>query len=247
MATYTFQPIKVGECHTEEGPKMYYLQDWDKTYATYFYFWYIEGNGTRILLDTGFDPEECIMPTMIQKPEWRVAELLKQLGIDGASIEHIIVSHLHFDHLSSTVDLFSNAKLYLQRKEYETAVNPPHPWFVAAYLPGIVERLDGDLRKRLALLDGDTDILPGLEVILLGGHTPGLQGVYLRTDRGKTCLTSDLCFHYRNFEQDIPIGLASNLVEVYEGMARIRAEADVVVPNHDPLLDERYPPPPGIG
>jgi len=246
MPSYKFWPIKVGECHTEEGPKMYYLQDWDKTYATYFYFWYIEGNGTRILLDTGFDPPDCIMPTMIQKPAWRVAERLKQLGVDGGSIEHIIVSHLHFDHLSSTVDLFPNATLYLQRREYETAVRPPHPWFVGAYLPHIVKRLDGDLNQRLELIDGDAEILPGVRVILVGGHTPGLQAVYLQTDQGKTCLTSDLCFHYRNIEQDIPIGLFWNLAEVYQGMARIRAEADVIVPNHDPLLDERYPPPEGV-
>lgn len=243
---YSIQPLKVAECHTEEGPKMFYLREWDKTYATFFYFWYIEGAGTRILLDTGFDLDEgkAIMPTLIQKPHWRPAERLKQIRVEPESIEHLIVSHLHFDHLSSAVDLFPNARIYLQQREYETAVRPPHPWFVGAYLPHIVARLDGDLKARLEIVDGDAEILPGLKVFRVGGHTPGLQSVLLPTRLSpRTCLTSDLCFFYRNIEEDIPIGLFSSLIEVYEGMARCRREADVIIPPHDPLLDERFPMP----
>ena len=241
---YTIQPLKVAECHTEQGPKMFYLQDWGKTYSTYFYFWFIEGAGTRILKDVGFNLAEGspIMPTLVQRTEWRPAERLRQIGVEPESIEHIIVSHLHFDHLSSTVDLFPNARLYLQQKEYDTAVNPPHPWLTGAYLPRIIERLTGDLKPRIELIDGEAEILPGLRLFWTGGHTPGLQSVMLPTKFGeKTCLTSDLCLFYRNFEEDIPIGVASSIVEVLEGMVRIRAEADHVIPNHDPLLEQQFP------
>ncbi len=241
---YAIQPIKVAECHTEQGPKMFYLQDWDRVYATYFYFWLIEGRSTRVLMDVGFDlPEGApIMSTLVQRPEWRPAERLKRLGIDAESIEHVIVSHLHFDHLSSTIDLFPAARLYLQKKEYETAVRPPHPWFVGAYLPGIIKRLDGDLKPRLEIIDGDAEILPGLKLFWTGGHTPGLQSVLLPTPLSpRTCLTSDLCLFYRNIEEDAPIGVCSSLVEVFQGMARCRREADVILPNHDPLLERRFP------
>lgn len=241
---YTIQPLKIAECHTEQGPKMFYLQDWDKTYSTFFYFWYIEGAGTRILKDVGFDLEEGlgIMPTLVQKPTWRPSERLRQLGVDPGSIEHIIVSHLHFDHLSSTVDLFPNARLYLQRREYETAVRPAHPWLVGAYLPRIIRRLEGDLGRRLTLIDQEAEILPGLRLFWVGGHTPGLQSVMLPTRFGRrTCLTSDLCLFYRNFQEDIPIGVASSIEEVLKGMARIRREADHVIPNHDPLLEQQFP------
>lgn len=243
---YSLLPLKVGECHTEEGPKMFFLQDWDKTYSTFFYFWYIQGAGTRLLMDVGFDLPEAraIMPTMIQKSDWRPARRMKQIGVDPASIEHVIVTHLHFDHLSSTIDLFPNARLYLQKREYETAVRPPHPWFVGAYLPQIIQRLDGDLKPRIQMIDGDAEILPGLKLIRVGGHTPGLQAVLLPTQRSpRTCLTSDLCIFYRHIEQDIPIGLFSNLIEVYQGMARFRREADVIIPNHDPRLEQEFPMP----
>lgn len=241
---YTILPLKVGECHTEEGPKMFFCQDFDKVYSTYFYFWYIEGAGTRILLDTGFDLAESkdIMPTMIQEPDWTPAARMKQIGVDPASIEHIIISHLHFDHLSGTIDLFPNARLYLQQKELDTALNPPHPWFTGAYAPGIVDRLVGDLEPRLTLIDGDAEILPDLKVFWVGGHTPGLQAVLLPTSRGKqTCLTSDLCFFYRHIEEDLPIGFFYNLAEIFQGMARCRREADAIIPQHDARLEQEFP------
>ncbi len=242
---YSIQPIKIAECHTEQGPKMFYLRDWDRTYSTFFYFWLIEGAGTRILKDVGFNIEQGlpIMPTLVQKPEWRPRARLRQLGVEPESIEHIIVSHLHFDHLSDTVDLFPNARLYLQKREYETAVRPPHPWLTGAYLPEIVARLDGDLKPRLEIIDGEAEILPGLSVFWNGGHTPGLQSVLLETKLSpRTCLASDLCIFYRHIEEDLPIGVCSSLVEVLEGMARCRDKADVILPNHDPLLEERFPP-----
>jgi glyoxylase-like metal-dependent hydrolase (beta-lactamase superfamily II) len=240
---YTLQPLKIAECRTEQGPKMFHCADWDKTYTTFFYFWYVEGPDTRILIDTGVAaPEAAVMPTLIQEPEWRPEARLRQIRVDPRSVDHLIITHLHFDHFSSCIDLFPNARLYLQRREYDTAVNPPHPFFVAAYLPQVTARLDGDLRPRLELIDGDAEILPGVRLLWLGGHTPGLQGVMLPTRFGRnTCLTSDLCFFYRNFEQDHPIGFFSNLVEIYQGMARVRREADHVFPAHDPRLEEQFP------
>lgn len=239
---YTIQPLKVGEFHGEPGPKMFYLSDWDRTYTTCFYFWYIEGAGTRILLDVGFPPEENIMAGMVMRPAWRAEARLRQIEIEPGSIEHVVVSHLHFDHLSSNINLFPNARLYLQRKEFETAVSPPHPWFAAFYLPSIVQRLEGDLRSRLELIDGDKEILPGLRLSWVGGHTPGQQVVFLPTAKGRrTCLASDLCILYRHAEEDIPIGVCSSLVEVYQAMARLRREADAIIPNHDPRLEQEFP------
>jgi len=121
-------------------------------------------------------------------------------------------------------------------------VRPPHPWFAAFYNAQIVKRLDGDLRSRLELIDGDAEILPGLRLIWTGGHTPGSQAVYLPTSLGRTtCLTGDVCILQRHVTEDMPIGVFSNLVEVYQAVARFRREADAIVPNHDPLLEQQFP------
>lgn len=240
---YRFQPLKVAECHTEEGPKIFYLSAWGETLSTYFYFWYLEGGGKRVLVDTGFSIEEGrrFMPTLVQEEAWRPENRLGQIGVDPRSIDSIIVTHLHFDHFSSSLDRFPQAEIYLQEKEYETALRPSHPWFNAFYVPQLVERLEGDLRHRLRLVAGDREVLPGLRVVFSGGHTPGHQSVYVQTAGGLTCLTGDLCFYYRNLQDDHPIGLFSSLEEVYSSMERFRRECDVVLPNHDPILEARYP------
>ncbi|MBI4603588.1 MAG: hypothetical protein HY721_16675, partial [Planctomycetes bacterium] len=42
---YRFQPLKHAECRTEEGPKMFFLDEFGKTYTTAYYFWLLEGGG----------------------------------------------------------------------------------------------------------------------------------------------------------------------------------------------------------
>lgn len=240
---WRFFPIKVASCATEEGPKVFYLHDYDRLYTNAFYFWLLLGPEGPALIDTGFELEEGrrYMPTLEGDPAWGPAARLRRLGIDPRAIRHVIVTHLHFDHLSPSARLYPGATFHLQRRELETYERPPHPWFKAFYAEGILEEL-GD---RLRIVDGDAEIAPGLEVLRVGGHTPGLQAVRMETREGTVVMASDLAFQFRNLEEDIPIGLFWNLAEVYAGMERLRRAGDVVLPGHDPLLEARYPPPEG--
>ena len=96
----------------------------------------------------------------------------------------------------------------------------------------------------MEIIDGDAEILPGLKLILVGGHTPGQQSVILPTKLGpRTCLTSDICFFYKHIEEDWPIGFFCNLAEVFQAMARFRREADVIIPQHDARLEKEFPMP----
>ena len=36
---WRFFPLKCAECHTEEGPKVFYLSDFDARFSNHFYFW----------------------------------------------------------------------------------------------------------------------------------------------------------------------------------------------------------------
>lgn len=239
---YRYLPLKVAECRTEEGPKLFYLSDWDRTHVNAFYFWYLEGGGRRVLFDTGFDVDEGgrYMPTLDASAGWAPEARLRSLGVEPSSIDAVVVSHLHFDHLSSAVDLYPNAVLYIQKREIETAFDPPHPWFTAFYIPAIVERLRGDLAERLRILDGDATVMPGMRVVRTGGHTPGHQALLFESGGRTVGLTGDLCFHYRNLEEDHPIGLFCSLEEIYTGMARMRRDCDIVHPGHDPRIEDRF-------
>jgi len=80
---------------------------------------WIEAGGTRILLDTG--QGEALLPNA------------RALGIDLGSVQHIVLSHGHYDHtggLAAVLDLAPHANLYLHpdalRPKYSRQAVPPH-------------------------------------------------------------------------------------------------------------------------
>jgi glyoxylase-like metal-dependent hydrolase (beta-lactamase superfamily II) len=100
-------------------------------------------------------------------------------------------------------------------------------------------------RDRVAFHDGDAEIAPGISVHRVGGHTAGMQVVRVHTARGWVVLASDASHFYEHFERNRCFPLVFHVGEVFEGYARLRALADSdehVIPGHDPLVIERYPP-----
>jgi glyoxylase-like metal-dependent hydrolase (beta-lactamase superfamily II) len=86
--------------------------------------------------------------------------------------------------------------------------------------------------------------VPGLSVHLVGGHTPGLQVVSVRTERGRVVLMSDASHFYEHFERGLSFPHADDPERSRAGFAFIDDLADSrdhVVPGHDPLVLARYP------
>ncbi|MCP4583268.1 MAG: MBL fold metallo-hydrolase, partial [candidate division Zixibacteria bacterium] len=103
--------------------------------------------------------------------------------ITPESVTGVIFTHLHADHalgaLKSGSDgnpelRFPNAKMYCQKIEWRDAINPNERTSATYHVDKL--RLFEDSGK-LELLDGDTDLFPNIRIKLLGGHTPGAQGV----------------------------------------------------------------------
>jgi N-acyl homoserine lactone hydrolase len=81
---------------------------------------------------------------------------------------------------------------------------------------------------RFELLDGDTEILPGLEVIATPGHTPGHQCVVVRADNGAfDVLIGDAAYTPRVYADPasgkLPPGQASDLPAWRDSLRRIQA------------------------
>jgi glyoxylase-like metal-dependent hydrolase (beta-lactamase superfamily II) len=148
----------------------------------------------------------------------------------------VIVTHLHADHYDY-FDAFSNARFVVNRREYEATAGSGQ---------GGRDRLAGDVRKALnerpdALrLVEDEEVVPGVRVFPLGCHTPGSQGVLVRTRMGPAVIAGDVVYKYDNIEKDRPTRSPDERA-CREAMARIRSLADIVLPAHDPLALERWP------
>ena len=94
------------------------------------------------------------------------------------------------------------------------------------------------------LIDGDTEIYPGVSTIFVGGHSPGSQAALVDTADGTVCVVVDVMDYYRNFEERIPVGYITSMPELLKAQTRLErlAEAGVyLLPAHDPLVFERFP------
>jgi glyoxylase-like metal-dependent hydrolase (beta-lactamase superfamily II) len=97
---------------------------------------------------------------------------------------------------------------------------------------------------RVQFHDGSAAIAPGIEVCHIGGHTPGIQAVSVRTRRGWVVLASDASHFRAHMEQGRAFPVVSDVSAMLEGHHRLRALAPSpahVIPGHDPLAMSRYP------
>jgi glyoxylase-like metal-dependent hydrolase (beta-lactamase superfamily II) len=97
---------------------------------------------------------------------------------------------------------------------------------------------------RVIFHDGDDEIVPGVTVHRIGGHSKGLQALRVRTRRGHVMLASDASHLYTHFETGRVFPIVDSISDVLEGYRTLRRLAesdDHVVPGHDPEVTERYP------
>jgi glyoxylase-like metal-dependent hydrolase (beta-lactamase superfamily II) len=142
----------------------------------------VEAGGKRILLETGTgvrmsDRERDIKGVEGGDP----VEALRVVGEDPASIDFVVVSHLHYDHAGGMVDavgrpFFPNARYVVQREESEAAHGDE------LRVQGLmeVEQLDAvRAAGQLAEVSGDVELVEGVQVIRTGGHTRGSQATLI--------------------------------------------------------------------
>ncbi len=131
------------------------------------------GDGTNILIDSGLPldihpPAGMPMPIMGKN----VLEQLDELGLSASDIDLLVCTHFDQDHAGHHAE-FAHAELIVQRKHYELARSGFQRF------AGIRSQWD-DPALHYRLLDGDTELLPGLELIETSGHVPGHQSVLVR-------------------------------------------------------------------
>src|SRR5580693_673547 len=172
--------------------------------------------GGAVLVDTGVGgPQEWL-------DDWRVvnrsvADALADLDMSPADIGLVINTHLHFDHCGQNA-VFGHAPCYVQRAELDRARRESpelYDWH-------------GFMNARWELLDGDAEVLPGLEVIATPGHTAGHQCVVVRAGEGAfDLLIGDAAYTprvYADLATDkLPSGQASDLLAWRDSLRRIQA------------------------
>ena len=160
----------------------------------------VRHNGKVILCETGIGTkldEKRARQVVLREPEGALLAL-KRLGIRPDEVDVVLSTHLHWDHAGGFTRLseggrveatFPKAKHFVQRSEWDFALDCD-PRSKAAYLAeDFVPVADAGL---VEFVDGDAEILPGVELRLTGGHTPGNQIVIFRAGDLAAAMTGDL-------------------------------------------------------
>jgi N-acyl homoserine lactone hydrolase len=122
-----------------------------------------------------------------------VATALRKHDVDPSDVRWIINSHLHFDHCGQNA-VFPHAPVYVQRAEHERRNDPDYT---------VVEWLNY-AGAQWELLDGETEIVPGVRAVTTPGHTPGHQSIQIETTVGPALMTGDACWTVEMFEGEAP-------------------------------------------
>ncbi len=147
----------------------------------------IDAGGKRILVETGTGSRMTDRDRDIKGVEGgEPAVALAAVGEDPASIDFVIVSHLHYDHAGGMLGpdggpSFPNARYVVQRDEAEAAHGDE------LRVQGIMEVEQLDVVRaagQLAEVSGEVELVEGVRVVRTGGHTRGSQAVLMGSERG---------------------------------------------------------------
>jgi glyoxylase-like metal-dependent hydrolase (beta-lactamase superfamily II) len=172
---------------------------------------YVTDGRVHILLDTGLG--WGLDYRSRYKHTSNVVTNLEIFGIKPEDIHFVVLTHLHYDHSAGstlvnadfkTTATFPNAEYLVQKREWEYAISGHH---LNTDLPGVGYRMD-ELYKlaaenRLHLVNHEVyELIPGVELLFTGGHTPGHQIIRIRDDGRMIYYPGDLIpadFHLNQY------------------------------------------------
>ncbi|MDI7218418.1 N-acyl homoserine lactonase family protein [Leptospira santarosai] len=199
-----------------------------------YLFYLIRVPGRNILVDSGFlnDSYEKKFDFFdFESPD----RLLKKCGIDPKEITDVVLTHFHFDHAGG-IFLFPSAILHIQNHDFELLKKQ-------SYFPNQFGYLNALKRTdRFHTFDGSYSLLPGLQILFTGGHTPGSQALEWVVSSGRQFLfTGDECYFIEECKNGIglPKEAAFSLKRNRDFIEYVRVLSDKgtkILTFHDPSI-----------
>ena len=234
----TIFPVHLGETQVDFSMLVWQTNCGEKNWGPVL-SWLILGSEKPILVDTGFrsaDDLSKVVPARQSEEQTLEAQLARH-DLTPGDIGYVIQTHLHVDHAGLTYKLES-AEVFVQRRELEFAQAPLFP--AAFYDQTDIGRLVGDLAPRVTLLDGDTELFPGIRTIVTEGHTAAHQMVFVDLPSGTAAVCGDAAYNVAyNVDAGVPPGYYYNLRAVSEELELLKQQK-YVLPVHDQAVYERY-------
>jgi len=222
---------------------------WDEKAPINFYVWAVKAsNGETLVVDAG--PSPAIAAARKLPGYVNPVEVLARLETTADSVSKVVLTHAHWDHVGNIeayLQAFPKARFYIQRREFDFYVKNPlsqrKPIAVLFDLPAskVLGGMAGS--DRLMILDGDSNLAPGIDLYLAPGHTPGLQVVRVNTAKGPAVVGSDCAHLFQGYREDTGSCYVMDMPAWIQSFDKVKSKAaiELIFPGHDVLMTDNYP------
>lgn len=256
MPDWKITPLVVAIGPQREKSRFTYMHNFGGKVDIPYVSWLLQDGSHNVLIDTGCSATEYAEkvrpddgPLLLAGETFAdvedvvpLEERLREKGLEPGDVDLIVQTHLDWDHTMNTPAVFADTdvKVVVQRDEWDRI--PAHPLFAGTYSPKATYAAIAAMN--FETLEGDTEILPGLQLLVTPGHSPAGQSIVVQTAAGPHVVVG-MCTIAENFwppeeilakgtYEVIPTGMHTDVMACYDSMLKIKAIPQArILPFHD--------------
>ncbi|WP_088345695.1 MULTISPECIES: MBL fold metallo-hydrolase [Rhodomicrobium] len=169
------------------------------TMTIYFSPIIVNTGSKLIVIDTGYGPAAAAKPG---STAGLFQQNLAAAGIDPKSVDTVVISHFHGDHVNGLLDAnsaptFPNAEILVPAVEYKYWMDDGEMSRAPAGRMADLFRdnrkvFNDEIKKRVATYEWNKEVAPGILAQATPGHTPGHTSYVISSGTGKVFIQSDV-------------------------------------------------------